>query len=98
MINKTDHKQTPSAEQAPRATRREEDGMMKRKASDSKIQTRKVPLIELKARDRALLAGMAKRYQVNNLVDFLEGIVMNEQGPTVVARFYDDPADKQEVA
>jgi hypothetical protein len=29
LTNKTDHKQTPSAEQAPRATRREEGGMMK---------------------------------------------------------------------
>jgi hypothetical protein len=55
-------------------------------------ETRAVTVIDLKAPDRAILKAMAKRYQVNDLVDFLEGIVMKEQGPNVVARFYDDPA------
>jgi hypothetical protein len=47
----------------------------------------------LEARDRATLEAMAKRYGVNHLIDFLEGIVMKEQGPTIVARFYDDPPE-----
>jgi hypothetical protein len=51
-----------------------------------------VTVIDLEAEDRVILKAMAKRYQVNDLVDFLEGIVMKEQGPNVVARFYDDPA------
>jgi hypothetical protein len=55
-------------------------------------KTRSLTVIDLKAEDRVILKAMAKRYQVKDLVDFLEGIVMKEQGPNVVARFYDDPA------
>jgi hypothetical protein len=62
------------------------------KAKDSRIETHKIELIELKARDRATLLVMAKRYGVNDLIDFLDGIMMKEQGPT--ARFYDDPPEK----
>jgi hypothetical protein len=68
--------------------------MKPKKPSDSKIETRNIPLINLKARDRATLKTMAKRYGVNHLIDFLEGIVMKEQGPNIVARFYDDPPCK----
>jgi len=53
----------------------------------------KITLIDLNARDRATLMAMAKRYGVNHLIDFLEGIVMKEQRPTTVARFYDDPPE-----
>jgi hypothetical protein len=55
-------------------------------------ETRFVTVIDLKAPDRVILKAMAKRYRVSDLVDFLEGIVMKEQGPNVGARFYDDPA------
>jgi hypothetical protein len=56
-------------------------------------ETRSLTVIDLKAEDRVILKAMAKRCQVNHLVDFLEGIVMKEQGPNVVARFYDDPPE-----
>jgi hypothetical protein len=65
--------------------------MKPKKPSDSNIETRNIELIELKARDRATLQAMAKRYGVNHLIDFLDGIIMQEQGP--VARFYDDPPE-----
>jgi hypothetical protein len=58
---------------------------------DEGIERRATAIIDLKAKDRAILEAMAKRYKVTNLVDFLEGIVIKKQGPNVVARFYDDP-------
>ena len=64
--------------------------MKPKKPSASNIETRNIELIELKARDRATLEAMAKRYGAGDLIDFLEGIVMKEQGPTIVGRFYDD--------
>jgi hypothetical protein len=67
--------------------------MKPRKASGSNIETRSIALIELKARDRATLEAMAGRYGAGGLIDFLEGIVMKEQRPTIVARFYDDPPE-----
>jgi hypothetical protein len=58
------------------------------KVPDSNIEGHDVALIELKASDRATLQAMAKRYGVSNLIDFLEGIVMQEQGPNIFCRFY----------
>ena len=58
---------------------------------DEGIERRVTAIIDLKAKDRAILEAMAQRYKVTNLVDFLEGVVMKEQGPNIVARFYDDP-------
>jgi hypothetical protein len=67
--------------------------MKPKKPSDSNIETRDIALIELKARDHATLMAMAKRYGAGDLIDFLQGITMKEQRPTVVARFYDDPPE-----
>jgi hypothetical protein len=53
-----------------------------KKAKDSNIERHQIELIELKARDRATLLAMAKRYGVNDLIDFLEGIVILAARPS----------------
>jgi hypothetical protein len=64
--------------------------MKKENKIESGIERHSINEIDLKVEDRATLKAMAKRYKVKELIDFLEGIVMKEQGPTIVARFYDD--------
>ena len=64
--------------------------MKKKNKVESGSESHFIKEIELKAQDQEILRAMAKRYKVKDLLDFLEGIVMKEQGPNVVARFYDD--------
>jgi len=64
--------------------------MKKKNKVESGVESHSIKQIELKAQDRKTLKAMAKRYKVKDLSDFLEGIVMKEQGPNVVARFYDE--------
>jgi hypothetical protein len=63
--------------------------MKKKNRIESGVKTRSIKQIKLKPKDRKTLEAMAKRYEVVDLIDFLEGIVIVEQGPNVVASFYD---------
>jgi len=60
------------------------------KTTTKKPERHSIRKIELSPEDRQTLLAMAKRYKAENLVDFLEGIVVKEQGSDVIARFYDE--------
>jgi len=60
------------------------------KTPPKKTEGHSIQEIELSPEDRQTLLAMAKRYQAKDLVDFLKGVVLKEQGPDVIARFYDE--------